>query len=78
LDGQREQSRLAQRVYRESERNVQMTDFEKYELHVELCQIANDGYFINYAEWLELKQNAEKELAKYESESYQSLKQSSL
>ena len=55
-----------------------MSDIEKYELHVELCQIANDGYFINYAEWLELKQNAEKELAKYESESYQSLKQSSL
>ena len=39
-----------------------MSDIQKYELHLELCQIANHGYFISFDEWKELVKNAEKEL----------------
>tara|TARA_B100002019_G_scaffold255086_1_gene237530 strand:+ start:399 stop:527 length:129 start_codon:yes stop_codon:yes gene_type:complete len=37
-----------------------MSDIEKYELHLELCQIINHGYFISFEEWKNLVQNAEK------------------
>jgi hypothetical protein len=37
-----------------------MSDIEKYELHLELCQIINPGYFISFEEWKNLVQNAEK------------------
>ena len=45
-----------------NEKGNQMSDIEKYELHVELCQIANGGYFISFDEWKELVKSAEKEL----------------
>ena len=40
----------------------QMSEFAKYELHIELCNIATPGYFISFDEWKELVKNAEKEL----------------
>ena len=39
-----------------------MSEFAKYELHIELCNIATPGYFISFDEWKELIKNAEKEL----------------
>ena len=44
-----------------NEKGNQMSDIEKYELHLELCQIANHGYFISFDEWKELVKNAEKD-----------------
>jgi hypothetical protein len=41
-------------------RKEKMSDIEKYELHLELCQIINHGYFISFEEWKNLVQNAEK------------------
>ena len=40
----------------------QMSEIEKYELHIKLCNIATPGYFISFDEWAELVKNAEKEL----------------
>ena len=36
----------------------QMSEIEKYELHLKLCQIANHGYFISFDEWKELVKDA--------------------
>jgi hypothetical protein len=41
----------------------QMSEIEKYELHIKLCSIATPGYFISFDEWVKLVKNAEKELA---------------
>ena len=37
-----------------------MSEIEKYELHIKLCNIATPGYFISFDEWAELVKNAEK------------------
>lgn len=37
-----------------------MSDIEKYELHLKLCQIIKHGYFISFEEWKNLVKNAEK------------------
>jgi|TARA_A100001515_G_scaffold107772_1_gene88615 hypothetical protein len=44
-----------------NEKGNQMSDIEKYELHLELCQIANHGYFISFDEWKELVKNTEED-----------------
>lgn len=41
-----------------------MSDIEKYELHLELCQIANHSYFISFDEWKKMVESAEKDLSK--------------